>query len=220
MCNLFAKLKGLIIIFLLIAGPGCRNAQEGAPPTFADAETAAKQSLPTFHKLITKGNYYKDLGFDSAKEAAGAQLDLGAPLAIFFVRLDRLREYQPGIDSNTLLSNSSRVYYPVLINKQARAAIIVEMTDGKWKAASMGSAGLSKQISQVQTAATAPSDMLVQVPALGIYFIGRRGADKKLILIPLADDLKYKLRAGAEQPADDVFARLVPFAKSHNGLPT
>jgi hypothetical protein len=226
MCNLFAKVQGLIIILFLIAVPGCRNAREGAPPTFADAKTAAEQSLPTFRKLITEDNYYKDLGFDSMKEAAGVQLDLGAPLAIFFVRLDRLREYQPGSDSNTLLSDSTRVYYPVVIKEQPRAAIIVEMTDGKWKVASMGSAGMAKQISDVQKKAATPSggvsepDIIVQVPALGIYFIGRRGADKRLMLIPLANDPRYKLEGAVEQPADGVFARLVPFAKSHNGLPT
>jgi len=223
MCNLFAKSKKLIIIFLLIIVPGCGSTEEGSPPTFADAKTAAEQSLLTFRKLITEDNYYKDLGFDSVKEAAGAELGLGTPLAIFFVRLDRLREYQPGSDSNTLLSDSARVYYPVLVKKQTRAAIIVERSDGKWKAASMGGAGLARQISDVQEKA-APSgaepDMIVQVPALGIYFIGRHGADKKLMLIPLANHPRYELKGTVEHPADEVFARLVPFAKSHDGLPS
>jgi hypothetical protein len=225
MCNLFAKFEGLIIIFFLIVVPGCRSAGEGAPPTFPDAKTAAEQSLGTFRELITKDNYYKDLGFDSVKEAAGAQLDLGAPLAIFLVRLDRLRDYQPGSDANSLLSDSTRMYYPVLVKTQPRAAIIVEKADGKWRVASMGSAGLAKQISNVQQKTGTPSasvsepDMIVQVPALGIYFIGRRGADKKLMLIPLATDLRYKLEGAVEQPADGVFSRLAPFAKSHKGLP-
>jgi hypothetical protein len=219
MCSLFSKMNGLIIIFFLIAVVGCRSAREGAPPTFADSKSAAEQ----FRKFITQNNRYKKLGFDSVEEAVGA--DLGAPLAIFFVRLDRLREYQPGSDSNTLLSDSAQVYYPVLdTKKQIRAAVIVEMADGKWKMASLGNAGLAKQIAQVQKRAAAPSggasapDIIVQVPALGIYFIGRRDADKKLILIPIANDPRYNLRAAAEQPADEVFAKLVPFAKRHNGL--
>jgi hypothetical protein len=222
MCNLFSKVKGLIIIFFLVAVPGCSREKEGSPHMFADPKTASDQALVTFRKLITKDNY-KDLGFDSVEEAAGAQL--GAPLAIFFVRLDRLRDYQPGSDPNTLLSDSAQVYYPVLVKEQVRAAIVVEMADGKWKAARLGNAGLAKQISRVQKEAGAPSggasepDMIVQVPALGIYFIGRRGTDKKLTLIPLATEPRYKLRAAAEQPADEVFATLVPFAKSYNGLP-
>jgi hypothetical protein len=117
------------------------------------------------------------------------------------------------------------MYYPVLVKTQPRAAIIVEKADGKWRVASMGSAGLAKQISNVQQKTGTPSasvsepDMIVQVPALGIYFIGRRGADKKLMLIPLATDLRYKLEGAVEQPADGVFSRLAPFAKSHKGLP-
>jgi hypothetical protein len=218
MCNLFAKVKGLIIIFFLVAVPGCSREKEGSPRMFADPKTASDQALVTFRKLITKDNY-KNLGFDSVEEAAGAQL--GAPLAIFFVRLDRLRDYQPGSDPNTLLSDSAQVYYPVLVKEQVRAAIVLEMADGKWKAPRLGNAGLAKQISRVQKEAAAPSepDMIVQVPALGIYFIGRRGADKKLTLIPLATDPRYNLKATAEQPAEEVFAKLVPFAKSHNGLP-
>jgi hypothetical protein len=209
-------LKGLIVISFLLAAPGCRSGEEGATPTFPEAATAAEH----FRSLITKDNY-KKLGFDSLEESAGAQL--GAPLPIFFVRLDRLREYQPGSDANTLLSDSAQVHYPVLIKKQVGAAVIVQKADGKWKIASLGNAGLAKQISQVQQKAAAPSgepDMIVRVPALGIYFIGRRGADKKLILIPVADDPRYNLKSTAEQPAEEVFAKLVPFAKTHKGLPT
>src|SRR4249920_1258685 len=116
MCNLFANLKGLIIVSFLIAAPGCSqervlhqgSSREGASPRFADTQTAAAQSLQTFGKLITKDNY-KELGFDSVEEVVEARL--GAPLAIFFVRLDRLREYQPGSDPNTLLADSAQVYY-------------------------------------------------------------------------------------------------------------
>src|SRR4029453_11323466 len=221
MCNLFSKLKGFIIILLLMASQGCSREERGSPPTFADPKTASDQALVTFRKLITKDNY-KDLGFDSVEEVGGAQL--GAPLAIFFVRLDRLRDYQPGSDPNTLLTDGAQVYYPVLVKEQVRAAIVVEMANGTWKATRLGNAGLAKQISQVQRDAASPAvgsepDMIVQVPALGIYFIGRRGADKKLTLIPFATEPRYKLRTAAEQSADEVFATLAPFAKSFSGLP-
>jgi hypothetical protein len=228
MSNLFAKLKGLIVILFLIAAPGCSQervlhqggSREGAPPRFTDAQTAAVQSLQTFRKLLTKDNY-KDLGFESVEEAVEARL--GAPLGIFLVRLDPLREYQRGSDPNTLLADSGQVYYPVLVKEQARAAIVIARADGKWKVASLGNAGLAKQLWRVQKEAGAPlggasaPEMIVQV--LGFHFIGRRGANNNLTLTPLVDDPAHNLRAGVEQPADEAFAALVPFAKSYNGLP-
>src|SRR5262245_20714656 len=147
MCNLFSKLKGSIIILFLITAPGCGRDEEGSPPMFADPKTASDQALVTFRKLITKDNY-KDLGFNSLEEVLDSRL--GNPLTIFFVRLDRLRDYQPGSDPNTLLTDGAQVYYPVLLKEQVRAAIVVEMANGKWKAARLGNAGLAKQISQVQ----------------------------------------------------------------------
>jgi hypothetical protein len=224
MSNLFAKFKGWIVISFLVAAPGCSQVlhQESSRetlPRFPDAQTAAAQSLQTFRKIITKDNY-KDLGFESVEEAAEARL--GAPLAFFLVGLDPLREYQRGSDTNTLLIDTGQVYYPVLVKEQARAAIVITKADEQWKVASLGNAGLAKQISMLKKAGAPSSgvpspEMIVQV--LGYRFIGRRGANNSLMLTPLVNDPAYNLRLGVEQPADDVFAALVPFAKRYNGLP-
>jgi hypothetical protein len=229
MCNLSAK---PIILAVVLVGvqlvQGCNRStalqqntnQGGGAQAFADAQTAATQSLATFRKLVTSENY-KELGFESADQVANARL--GAPLQIFIVKLDQLREYQTGSDPNRLLNEGAQLYYPVAVGEQTRSSLVVEQSEGKWKAASFGNAGLAKQIAVVSKRATAPqttvsSEFIVQVPALGIYFLGHR-ADNKLMLTPLATDPGYDLKAGATQPAEEIFTKLAPFAKSHNGLP-
>ena len=59
-------------------------------------------------------------------------------------------------------------------------------------------------------------DAMVEVPSLGLYFLGHRTEDNKLALTPLTDIAVFGLRAGGAMPAEEVFAALVPAAKSLN----
>ena len=147
---------------------------------------------------------------------------LAEPLHVFVVSLDQLREYQAGRDPNALLSDANQVHYQVNVGDQARCSIVVESVDGKWRSASVGNAGLAKQLSVVRKSTVAPAslaDTIVQVRALGVYFVGSRGADNKLMLTSLVDTQAANLRAGATQSADEVFAALAPLARKYNGLP-
>ena len=198
------------------------NNQGGTTQTFADPQTAASQSLATFKKLVTKDNY-KELGFDSPDEVSTSTL--GSPMRVFMVKVEQLRDYQTEKDANALLSESGQMYFPVTVNGEARSSVVVEQAEGKWRSASFGNAGLAKQIASVtktnQTAETAarPADMIVQVPALGVYFLGGRNADNRLVLTPIAANATFGLQAGSTEPAEVIFARLAPFARNYNGLP-
>lgn len=221
----FAKPAALFVILLVMSAQGCGRSQGsqqstnqgGGAQTFQDAQTAATQALATFRKLVNAQNY-RELGFDSPDEAGSATL--GEPIKVLIVRLDQLSGYQPGSDPSRLLSDANQVFYPVNARERVRSSITVEQVDGKWRAASLGNAGLANQISEVRKGTpTSTADVIVQVPALGLYFIGRPDASNKLMLTSLATSTPYNLRAGATQPAEEVFAALVPFARSHNGLP-
>lgn len=225
MCYCFAKSMALCLVLVVMLTQGCgqdkasgQNANRGGgAQTFADAQSAATSSLETLRKLVTNENY-KELGFESASEPARASL--AEPLHVFVVSLDQLREYQVGRDPNALLSDANQIHYPVNVGDQPRCSIVVEDVDGKWKAASIGNAGLAKQISEVRKGvAASPADSIVQVRALGLYFIGHRGAENKLTLTSLVATEAANLRAGATQPADEVFAALAPLARKYNGLP-
>jgi hypothetical protein len=201
-----------------------QNSNRGAEQqTFADAQTAATQSLTTFRQLVTKDNY-QQLGFESPDEVSGATL--GQPIQVFMVKLDQLREYKAGTDPNALLTNVNQMQYPVMVRDQVRSAIAVGQADGKWKATSFGNAGLARQVAQARKAdasSTTPDaasqSTLVHVAALGLYFVANRNADGKLIMTPLADNPAFNLRAGASMPAEQVFTLLSPFAQKYNGLP-
>lgn len=185
--------------------------------TFADSASAANQALATFRTLVNAQNY-KDFGFDSADELANARL--GAPLRVYFVRLDQLREYQPGSDPNRLLTDINQLHYPVLSGDKVKSSVVVQQTDNRWRLARLGEGGLAQQIAALRKSPSnaAPSEasaqeFIVRVGALGLYFIGHRDGDK-LLLTPVAVPPGSNLRAGNPTPAEEVFSALLPLAKS------
>jgi hypothetical protein len=196
--------------------------QGGTSKTYPDSATAAAQAIATLRQLVTPENY-QELGFESVDEAAAAQL--GQPLHVLLVRLDQLREYNPQSDPSALLTDGQQDYYPVEAREQTRASIIVEQVKEGWRAASFGNAGLAKHLDTVQRGVAAKNAgksvemALVEVPALGIYFLGHRRGQREWQLTPLADQPRLKFKAGATLPAREALAALVPAAKSYNGLP-
>ena len=195
--------------------------REGGPQTFADSATAASNALVSFRKLATPDNY-RELGFASLDEVGSARL--GAPLPVSMVQLDQLREYQADRDPAMLLTSLHQDYYPVQVQQQTRSAILVEQLDQGWGAVSFGNAGLAQQVGALQTRMTAAEGELsdaaiVQVPALGIYFLGHRNRQGELQLTSLTDHPTFDIKAGQTLPAREVFASLVPAARDYNELP-
>lgn len=222
--------------------------QGGKAPMYADAQTAASQSLATLRALVNASNY-KDLGFESPDEAANSTL--GKPIPIMTVGLQQLRGYQRGSDPAALLKDFNEIHYPVAFKEQVRSAIVVRQVDGKWRAASFGDANLAKQIAQARmrtsttpsttptpsaspapapsptrspspTASPSPTpsaagagegEMIVNIPALNLSFVGHRGDDGKLVLTSLVDAPAYNLSAGKTISAEELFALLAPVAQ-------
>jgi hypothetical protein len=209
------------VILSILLTAGCdkiRSAgrKEAPPKTFADAQTAASESLATFRQLVNAQNY-KELGFESAEEAANATL--GEPIHVLVVSLNQLRQYERGSDPNKLLTDFNQIHYPVVVGDQVRSAILVDQLGGKWKAGTLGGANLAKLIAAARKGAQTSNtsqDTVVAVPSLGLYFLGHRTEDNKLTLSPLADNAAFGFRAGGAIPAEEVFAALVPAAKSLN----
>ena len=220
-------LTGLMLLPLFVLGAACNrdgggqqaNSNQGGQQqqqTFADAESAATQALATFRTLVNAQNY-KDFGFESADELASARL--GVPLRVYFVRLDQLREYQPGSDPNRLLNDLNQMNYPVLSRDKVRSSVVVQQVDNRWRLSKLGQGGLAQQIAAVRKnpAGTVPDptaqQFIVHVGALGLYFLGHREGDK-LMLTPVTVPTGLNLRAGTPAPAEEVFAALLPLARS------
>lgn len=221
LCYLLGPTAIVSVILSILLTAGCdkitsAGKQEAPPKTFADAQAAANESLSTFRQLVNAQNY-RELGFDSAEEVANATL--GEPIHVLVVSLNQLRQYEPGSDPNQLLTDFNQIHYPVVVGDQVRSAILVDQVNGKWKAGTFGAANLAKLIAAARkgTQISTPSqDVVVQVPSLGLYFLGQRTEDNKLTLTPLTDYAVFGLRAGGAMPAEEVFAALVPAAKSLN----
>jgi len=207
---------------LIVVGGACTRKgsadrdtnQNNQQETFADAQSAATQSLAVFRRLVNNQNY-RDLGFESPDEVANATL--GEPLPILFVRLDQLRGYHEGTDVNSLLGQSNEVNFPVMANNQVRSSVVVEQVNGKWRTGTLGNGALARHIAAVRRdrtgAAGAGQQALVHVGALGLHFFGERGTDNKWRLTPLVSNPELNLAAGQALPAEEVFTRLAVAAK-------
>lgn len=222
MRSLISGAAMLSLIVLLVCFQACNRgggaqsstSQNQKPPeTFADAQSAATQSLAVFRQLVNKDNY-KDLGFESPEEAATATL--GDPIPIAFVRLDQLRDYKQESDPSTLLTSSGQTNYPVLAGGQVRSSVVVEQVNNRWKTASLGNGVLAKAIAAVRkpsAAAAGSNQTLVYVGSLGLYFVGER-VDNKWMLMPLSASPELDLKAGAAVPAEQLFTRLAIAART------
>ena len=213
-----------ILRIVSILGFGVVAAFAQAPEDLAkvaqEARETATRSLDTL-KQLASGASYKSLGFNSADEAKSAVL--GDPTLSYYVRLDRLREYQAGADPNALLAGGGeKIVYPVLIGQDVRSSVILEKSGGAWKAASFGGAAFSKLFfgarAAKQPGAPGGSYFVVSVPALALNFLGSK-AGGTFTLESLADDRASGVRAGTVRPAGEVFTSLVPVARAYNGLP-
>jgi hypothetical protein len=182
---------------------------------------AASKALDTFGGIITEQNYMQ-MGFKSTEEVKTAQL--GVPFQEFMVRLDQLQKYESGVDPNQLLSGGQIVYFPVNVQNETRSSIMMIKEKEHWKAISYGSANLVKLLSSTRSRLERTTDIsissffVVRIPALNLYFVGYH-KNQQLMLTPILDNTEYKFKSRIPISGQEVFKTLLPFAKSHDGLP-
>lgn len=196
-------------------------AQVNAQSENKEPQTVASESIVTLRKLVNEQNY-KAMGFESLDEVSAVAL--GEPIRVFLVRLDQLREYQPGSDPGKLLTDVDKIIYPFTVKEQVRSSVVVEKVQGTWSATNFGGPQLIKILANIRKNASESagipisSFIAVHVPALNLYFVGHR-TDNELMLTPLLDDPGFEFKAGRTMPANDVFSAILPSAREHNGLP-
>src|SRR5579863_5071430 len=132
----------ILALFLLAA---CGTQQPARPPQSASPAEAASNGLSTLRSLVNSNNY-RSMGFESLDEVQSASL--GEPLPVYMVRLDQLREFQPGGDPEKLLGEIGQQLYPVLVNGAPRSAVVVEKQGEQWSPVSYGGANLVKALGQ------------------------------------------------------------------------
>ncbi len=203
-----------VVLMVIVAGVAYvllgREEEPDKEPTGQDTpQQAAEEALKTLEELVTAENYAA-MGFASPDEVAQAQL--GAPMTVYRVQLDQLREYAPGeTDPMALLVDVSRMLYPVTVGAEVRSSVAVEGPQGVWRGTDYGGPGLMKALSQYRQR---DDDFAVHVGFLGLYFVGQRNEDG-LWLTPLLDDPDLGFVAGEPLAAEEVFRALVPLAQEY-----
>lgn len=205
--------------FLLLTGSllflmaGCERAEMPKPPS-SQPQQAANDALGVLQKLVNSGNF-KAMGFDSENEVKQAQL--GQPLAIFNIPLDQLKSYNLSKDASSLLIATSETVYPVTVNGQVKSSVTIVQKEQGYQPSSFGNAAVIRRLAGPQGENTT-NEFIVRVPALSMYFLGKR-VEEKLLFVPVIEDPRLKLRLGEPVPAETVLEQLVPIANAYNGLP-
>jgi hypothetical protein len=203
------KFPFAVIVALVLFLGGCQTSQPR--PNHSQA-TAAQHGLATLRQIVNAGNY-ASLGFES--EAEVRQATLGEPLQVYRVQLDALRAFTENTDPETLLVDIRRSLYPVKVGDRVATSIFVTGSREGWRASELGNAAVARLVSRYRHGA---GDFVVHVPAMKSWFVADR-VEGKLMLTPVMDDPRTKLRAGETLPADVVFLQLKAASEGYNGLP-
>ena len=209
------KLPILLLVCAMIGTAGAQTMTQSSAVDVRQAGEVAGKSLSTLSQLVTEQNF-RAMGFESAKEAAGASL--GTPLPVYMVQLDELRQYAGG-DPAPLLKPLPQVHPPVGAGGATRSGITVENTGKGWQATGFGSPSLSRALAQGVQASGAGNAFAVHVAALRTYFIGFRDGGGNLMFAPIRDEPELQLRAGVAIPASQALLALKPAALQYNELP-
>jgi hypothetical protein len=206
---------GMTAIGLMLCQPVIASAQARPEEVPKEAHDEAQRSLPALRQIVTPETY-KRLGFQSVEEASRSSLE--APMRVLMVRLDRLREYRPETKTSEMLEDTHEVRYPVSVDGQVRTSVVMRQIEGKWQVARIGRPALTQSLTDIVrkrvAMGRAPAEALfeVEIPALSLYFVGRE-ADSRLMLTSTVDDARFDLKQGEELDAQQLFARIAPYAR-------
>jgi len=180
-----------------------------------EAHDEAERYLPVVRKMVT-AETYRRLGFESVEEASRASLE--KPMRVLMVRLDRLREYRPETRIAEMFEDTDEVRYPISVDGQVRASVVMRRIDGKWQVAKFGRPMLTRALTaairkhMAETQAPAGAFFEVEIPALNLDFAGR-DAGNRILLTTTAEDSRFGLKPDEEIDAQELFARIAPYAR-------
>lgn len=204
----------MILTALVLALIGCSQRQASKPPS-AQPQEAASNALTVLQKLATEQNY-RSLGFESPDEVKEAQL--GQPMAVYEITLDKLKSYKSGTDANSLLIPSSETIYPVSVHGNVRSGITIVHKEAGYEPASFGNAAIVKALARYRQREGSQNEFVLRIPVFNMYYVARR-AENAITVVPIIDDPRLKTKAGEAIPIGSLLDQLHPLADSYNGLP-
>lgn len=199
-----------------------------------EAQRAARQlertdlsSEPGLEEGKARGmKVLRELRSEDLELAGGEQSQAvaGQSMKEYMVRLDALKGYGEGGDADSLLVETGNVHVQVLSGGVPKATICLTKGKEGWELVSLGEkrkAGLREgavALSKRRLLKKSDDHFLVRIPAMNLEFVGTY-QHKALMISPIADDAETGLKAGDILPASEVFLKLAPLARKHEGLP-
>ena len=203
-------------VSLLAAGlvSGCVDSTRPTPlvPTARAAAIQALRDLQGF--AVTQD--YRAVGFASPDEARRSQL--GDPLTISEIGVERLRAYSPGAPVDDLLTPSPQTLYPVTVNGAVKSSVTIVRERDAFRPSAFGGPALIGPLSAYRQYVGGVSDTVVRVPALNLVFLARRRA-AGLMLVPVFAEPDIGLPVGRETPAASAAERMSRLVQDYDGLP-
>jgi len=207
------------------ASPGREQSFANATPTpaeiqnaYDDPKQAALSGLSTLQKLLETSQDYSGMGFESSDQLSRATL--GEPASLFGVGIDQLAKYKPDSDPQSIVTNTNRLAYPVIVDERGCVLITIEQKEGKWRFVSFGDQEVAKNLVRVRGhksagpgGAALSAYFIVRVNALFLTFLGniKKGPGDSagsLILVPLNG--KEELKAGPGFRGNEHFLMVNP----------
>lgn len=198
-----------LCVFLMM---GCSPHKATPKPPAQQPQEAATNAIDVLQKLVNEQNY-KSLGFQSLDEVKQAQL--GQPMEVYNLGLDKLKSYQAGEDPSSMLTPSSETIYPVAVGGTVRTGVTIVHKEQGYEPSSFGNADIVKRLSSYRQN---PGDFAVRIPAFNMYFVGRH-VETRVVLVPIVSDPRLKVQVGEATPLEVVVDQLRPYVDAYNGLP-
>lgn len=191
---------------------GCSRYKDKANSVAQQPQEAATNAVSLLQKLVNEQNY-KSLGFETLDE--GKQAQLGEPMAVYYLGLERMKSYQAGDNAKALLTPSSEMIYPVTVGGDVRTGVTIVQKEQGYESSSFGNADIVKRLAGYRQSA---KEFAVHIPAFNLYFVGR-SVNSHVLLVPIANNPRLKAQAGEATPLEVVVGQLRPYVDSYDGRP-
>ncbi len=123
---------------------------------YAEAEDAglnhvqvAEEGLSAFLEIIPQIQQ-EDGEFGFAETDSLDEVRLGVPYKLHRINPSSLSDYEEGETVFSLISKTQMWYFPIVLDDQMKAVLIVDKVKGRWKAVGFGRANLSAKLGKVR----------------------------------------------------------------------
>ena len=121
------------------------------PFSFIISQTVQKEAAASgLHSFLNKipVNDKIEYGFDSKDVLADAYL--GEPMRVAAISTSKILNFTSGEPIDSIKTETDMWYFPVLINNNVKAILVVDKVNNRWSAVSLGYARLAKEIGQIK----------------------------------------------------------------------